>query len=68
VTGALGRKRSCRVCDANTERKCTLTSAVDQIAGPSPEEDRWTRHVRYYGWMRRLLLPLDVGTELGLMG
>ncbi len=26
--------------------------------------DRWTRQVRYYGWMRRLLLPLDVGIEL----
>jgi hypothetical protein len=27
-------------------------------------DDRWTRHVRYYRWMRRLLLPLDSGTEL----
>ena len=26
--------------------------------------DRWTRQVSYYGWMRRLLLPLDVGIEL----
>ena len=27
--------------------------------------DRWTRQVRYYGWMRRLLLPLDVALSCG---